>query len=175
MFRTFLVVASVATATLITPAINADEPGKFKFGEPYKGDVGDTLVVSPYVGTAYSAYPAEIPVTLKAGQDLSITCTVVGKDRHVLLMLLDPKGKQIGVSTSGVKTTSLKVEEVSANGEYKIQVFTSLIGPYELWATATPDDELDERKLEEKLKRLKKEVELTEARLKAIREKKKKP
>lgn len=136
MFRTFLVVAAVVVVAFLTPTINADEPGKFKVGEPYKGEVGETIKYAPGYAAPSNAsgYQAEIPVTLKAGQDISITCTVVGKDRHVLLILLDPTGKQIGLSKSGVKTTSFKVEEVSATGEYKIQVFTSLIGPYELWA-----------------------------------------
>jgi hypothetical protein len=93
----------------------------------------------------------------------------------VLLVLLDPKGKQIGTSKSEVKTTTLKVEEVNATGEYTILALTNLTGPFELWANVTPDEEFQERALEEKLKRLKKEVEQTEARLKVIRDKKKKP
>ena len=169
MFRTFLVVAAVTVAVFSIPATGADEPGKsIKVGEPFKAEL-----------TAKSArygyyYTTELPVVLKQGQDVTIKCDAPGPKRTVYLILNDETGAQLGQSTEGMEFSELKVARVNVTGEYKVRVYTHLIGPVELLVTATPDDELDERALEAKLTRLKKEVERTEAKLKAIRDKKKK-
>ena len=168
MFRTFLVIAAVTVAGLLTPATGADE-SKFKFGEPYKGEVSDT----PKRGMGgFDHYWAEIPVTLKAGQDISITCTVVGKDRKLYVEFLDPKGSLIGSTKKETKTASLKVEEVNATGEYKILIYSPLTGPYTLRATTSAEEEVSVKAIEDEIKSLKLQLADAEARLKKAKAKK---
>lgn len=172
MFRLFLATATLATAVGFAPA--ADEPPKPKAkAQQLKGEVNPLQRMAPdFVGDSTLAYMADVSVTLKAGQDISLTCTVTGKDRHVLLVLLDPRGMQIGISKSKAKMTTLRVEDVNANGEYKILVFTSLIGPFSLWATISSEEELNIKAIEEEIKTLQQLLADAEARLKKARAKK---
>lgn len=172
MYRFVLLCAAVTTATSYQTAAS-DEPGKFKLGVSFKGEVSGTRTTSKglavYVGGSAESHQAEIPVALKAGQDIAITCTVVGKGRHVVLVLRDPKGVQIGITKSAVKTNTLKVEEVNADGVYKIQVLTSLTGPFTLRATASSEEEVDALALEAEIKELKALLAQKEAKLKALK------
>jgi hypothetical protein len=166
MFRTFVPFAVAALGGLCASGIAAP-PDTLKPGEEYKGEL---MVGAPSDGRCYYT---EVPVELKAGQSVSLTVTVVGKGRQAFINLYDPAGKLLAQSKEGTKTATLLVEEVGATGKYKIRVSSANIGLFTLRVTASTDDELDIKALEERLKELKKETEAVEAKLKALKAKKK--
>jgi len=172
VFRFFLATATLAIAALFVPA--ADEPPKPKAKvQQLKGEVNPLPRMAPdFVGDSTLAYMAEISVNLKAGQDVSFGCIVPGKGRHVLLVLLDPAGKELAISKSGVKMMTLQVEDVNANGEYKLLIFTSLMGPFTLTATISAEEELNIKALEDEIASLKQQLADAEARLKKAKAKK---
>ena len=115
-------------------------------------------------------YRVVVPLTLKAGQNVSASVRVVGWNRSVGLMLTDPTGKILGSSKMMSRTAQIHVEEVNANGKYTIEVYSDLIGPFTLWATDTTN-ELDQKMLEQKIKRLEDELADLREKLKAKRKK----
>jgi hypothetical protein len=114
------------------------------------------------------AYFTEIPLTLKAGQKLSITASVTGQKRSVSLALRDASGAIVEKIPWATKTAQLQIEEVSASGKFHILVFSDQIGAFTLRAAgpAAKAEKLDVAALEEKIKRLERELEETKALLK---------
>jgi RNA polymerase sigma factor (sigma-70 family) len=102
-------------------------------------------------------YRAVVPITLKAGANVSASVIVVGKNRTAGLMLKDPTGKILGSSMMVSGAARISVEEVNATGRYTIEVYSDRIGPYTL-LTADTTDELDRKALEDKIDQLEKEL-----------------
>src|SRR5690349_10697286 len=71
---------------------------------------------------------AVVPITLKAGRNVSAAVTVVGRQRAVGLMLKDPTGKILGSSKMDPRTARIRAEEVNANGTCTMEVYSDLIG-----------------------------------------------
>jgi hypothetical protein len=137
---------------------------EFKLGQKLDGEIEARTNVG---GEGHlTGYRAVVPLTLKAGQNVSASVTVVGKLRTVGLMLKDPTGKILGSSKMESRTARISVEEVNANGKYMIEVFSDLIGPYTLWAADTTD-ELDKKMLQEKINQLEKDLATLREKLKA--------
>src|SRR5438552_212784 len=137
MSRTVSVVMAAAATALLLPATAAAQK-TLQLGEKYEGEVGNTKKEFP-AGTYYGA---ELPVTLKAGQPLSVSVTVTGANRGVAVTLLDPTGKKIAETSLVTKSALLTVKEVNATGTYKIVVVSDQIGPFTLRAIGPSADEL---------------------------------
>ena len=119
-------------------------------------------------------FTTALPVSLKAGQSLSISATVVGGKRQVALAIVDPTGKWIEQTPAWTrKSAQLKVEEVNANGIYRIVIQSDLIGPFSIRACLS-DAELTTKELEDKQQQLEKDLEavkkqIAEAKTKSIK------
>ena len=132
MLRTAFVLEALGAATLLAPTAGTAQKTRAKaggltLGEKFEGELGETksslACLSPDGGTSVvTGYVTSIPVTLKAGQGLTATATVVGKDRRVCMHLMDPTGKKIGASVFTKRTSKLTHEEVSATGRYTMPV-----------------------------------------------------
>jgi hypothetical protein len=128
------------------------------------------------------AYIAEVPVALKAGQKVTITATVKGDDRKLMIIVLDRTGEVVGHSENFTpKTAELVIEEANATGLYKIGVFSDKSGAFTLRARAATtakesvkEKELDEKELKAKIKALKRELADLEEKLEALQEKREK-
>src|SRR4051794_18021485 len=129
MYRMMWVI--VAVGVFVSP-IPAQQKGGVKLGEKLEGEMKDKALWVVGSG-AHKVYRAELLVALKAGQSISILATVVGKERRVVLRLLDPDGAVIGDPLKQkdpmswpVKTSQYTHEEVSVSGKYKIEVYSDL-------------------------------------------------
>ena len=124
-------------------------------------------------GGVLSGYAMDLPIKLKAGQSISMTATVTGKDRKVSMALSDPTGTIIAATkpSSAIKSVQLTAEEVNANGKYMITVVSDRIGPFTLRVTGLSEDDLDIKGLEEEVQRLKQQLAQTEAKLEALKAK----
>jgi hypothetical protein len=120
----------------------------------------------------YKLYFAEVPVTLKAGQSISISTTVKGTGRKVALTLIDPDKEPVDGVTLAVRTTRLKIDEVSATGKYTILVVSDRIGAFTLRADGPTARESDEKQLKEKIKELEEELANLKKKLKTLQDKK---
>lgn len=175
MFRKFLVVTATLCAGLhVTPL--AAQSGKSKPAEPLKGQIdGEPTIVLLYQGLNTQGYATEVPIKLKAGLPVTVSVTVVGANRLVGATLLDPKKVLIGGSKAlGAKTTRFTVDETNANGEYKIQIVSNLIGGYTLTVSGEAAEGFNKKALELNIERLKKELAEAEAALKALDKKEEK-
>ena len=201
MRRFAILLTAVVAAVLISPDTGIAQKNKgITLGEKFEGELGGRksnkiryrlageFIPQILGGGQESVYTASIPVTLKAGQAISITATVTGKDRIVGIQVFDPTQQRIGVpkplgivrfgadseTLASVKTHTLSLEEVNASGKYTIVVFSDKIGPYTLKAANDSEEEEateDRETLEQQLKDAKKKVEQLEAKLKAMDEK----
>jgi RNA polymerase sigma factor (sigma-70 family) len=157
----------------------AEEPkgGELKLGVDFKGELA---VSTPW--KSYSTgrrddplpwgYATEVPVTLKAGQSVTVSATVVGKDRDVGVALIDPAGRVAGTIRETLPVPArLTVEEVNASGKYTVAVVSSQIGPFTVRVTGPSDEESDAKKLEERIKQLREDLADVEAKLKALKAK----
>jgi hypothetical protein len=160
---------------LCTANTSSGQPNTLKLGEKLEGDLKEEKsYVWPGGGGRLYGYGAEIPVSLKAGQEVSITATVIGTNRKVSVALQDPAGKIIaGSPRNNPKTVELRVEEVSTSGKYMILVMSDQIGAYTLRASGGSDTDTPES-LQNKIKELEKELEAAKAKLKALEDKSKK-
>lgn len=176
MFRTILVAAATLCAALLIPPVAA-QSGKTKASEPLKGQIeGEKVAFIWYKNNGPALlYMAEVPVILKGGESITVAVTVVGKDRTVVAALQDPKGAVIGGSAvRETKTTRFTVTETNATGEYKIMIGSDLVGDYTLTVTGPAAERLNKKALEQRLERLKKEVQETEAAIRALEKKEEK-
>lgn len=149
-----------------------------KLGEPFEGELGgkevgmNQLLPKGVFQFNPSGFAARIPITLKAGQDLTVTVSVKGSGRNVAIAMIDPAGKLAGHALHEEKTAVLQVDEINAKGQYTIIIHSEKIGPFTVRATSSAMED-DEKALEEKIKQRRKELEELEAKLKALRDKKK--
>ena len=149
MFRTACVPVALLAAALFVAAAGAAPPPGLKLGEKFEGELKNkkgTYVGQPGTNMRFSNdfYVAEVPVTLKAGQAIAISATVIGKGRPVAITLQDPTMNPLYGVTFAVKTVQLAVEEVNASGKYTILVISDQVGPFTLRATAASEEDLDE-------------------------------
>jgi hypothetical protein len=182
------IVTVAAVVVLLGLAAGYGRAEGLKLGEKLEGEVkgeaGDRVVkLSGNAQTYPQAYVTEVTVDLKAGQSISISATVIGKDRKVALVLLDPKeGSKddrlrvavcIAANTQySTKSATLECEEVNATGKYKILIISDRAGAFTIKATASSDKELDEKALKAKIEELEKELAETKKKLKALQDKK---
>lgn len=172
-----LCVAMGVTTALANPVGGQPKKG-LNASEPYEGSLGGEAAskVGGWFGQVqgWIGYTTEVPVTLKGGDSITVTVTVVGKGRTVIANLADPTGKLVGGSKQlrSEKTTTFTVEEVSATGKYMIVIGSESIGDFKLTVTGPAAQSLTIPALEEKLKRLEKEAEEVKARLEKLKEKK---
>jgi hypothetical protein len=167
--KPFAVVTALALVVL-APAAGYGQSKSLKLGEKYEGELKKD-------NFSNGAYQTDVRVSLKAGQSLSITATVVGSDRTVALNVLDTEGKLIEAPGCGVftKTTAqITVEEVGATGFYTIRVHSTRVGAFTLKATASSEKELDEKALKAEIEELEKTLADRKAKLKALQQKKSK-
>jgi hypothetical protein len=85
--------------------------------------------------------------------------------------LLDPMRKPLTKYDPAEKACKMPTTDVSAKGVYSIVVYSDALGPFTLTVTSPNATDDEERSLVEKIKRLRKELDEAEARLKAIRDK----
>jgi hypothetical protein len=102
-----------------------------------------------------------------------VTTTVVGKDRKVAVVLIDPSGTAIDGTELRPKAARAKFEEVSATGTYRLVVVSDRIGAFTLKVTGPPAPEADAAKLRKEIKELKALLAKKEEQLKALEAKKK--
>lgn len=202
MFRMVSAILAVVAVTLLVLATPAAPPAGIKLGpgEEFKGKCGGNqqwivlaqkltkeyprivgrpdaevgVVMQPDGGfrVCLWGHAAEIPVTLKEGQGIDVSVTVVGEKRKAFLKLLDPSGKQIANSEDvEVKTARLAVAEVNTSGNYQIVVVSNQTGGFTLKAKGASDDEADADKLKEKIKQLEQDLADLKAKLKGLLEK----
>jgi RNA polymerase sigma factor (sigma-70 family) len=140
------------------PAAGVGRAPELTLGQKVEGEIDlKTNEGNPGGEGHLIGYRVVVPITLKAGSNISASATVVGRNRRVGLMLKEPTGKILGSSKMDPRTARISVEEVNANGKYTIEVFSDLIGPFTLWVGDTTD-ELDKKMLEERINQLEKEV-----------------
>jgi len=176
MLRIVTVLATLMASALLVPA-NAAPPEGIKLGEPLKGELGGIVKgVRFKTGVSVYGYYTGIPVKLKAGDSISLNVTVIGKDRMVALVLIDPTGKLLHDSGAAlaVKTAQLTFEEVNVTGTYLIVVLSDLAGPFTLIAAST-EQELDKVALKSKIENLEKELAAAKAALETLEKSNKKP
>lgn len=116
----------------------------------------------------------EFTVDLKTGQSLTVTATVVGANRKVGMVLINPTGKSLETTKWGTGGNELKFGPVAATGQYTVVLVSTEIGNYSVAATdpTRPKAPPTEKELEEKIAKLKKELAEVEAELKKLKEKK---
>lgn len=154
----------------VVPAFAAD--GAIRPGEKFEGEL-KVKEGYPWLGfvDTYTDWATEVPVALKAGQNVTFAATVIGKNRRVSVALLDPTGKMIAATKrdTAIKSVTLKVEEVPATGEYRIVVLSNLAGGFEL-TTSDPANRAASTRaaLEQRIKQLKKELADAESALQAL-------
>jgi len=177
MFRTVTAVVAVVAAALIGPPTRADEEA-IKVGEKFEGELTEMKGYPHWPGyvDTFAGYAAEVPISLKAGQKLSITATVIGKGRKVSVCLLDPTRKIVAASarSTAVKSVQLTAEEVNATGRYTIAVISDQIGAFTVQTAGPSAEKLDEKALEDKIRQLKQDLKKAEDQLEALRKKQKK-
>jgi hypothetical protein len=174
-FRTTaLLIAMVTAATPFALAAD-DDTQSLRAGRKLEGELmgperGAPMGPGAFGGFGFRGYFTEIPVTLKAGQKITISGTVVGTNRSIAIALKDPTDKMIAATANGARSVKLVVEEVSATGKYKVLLASDLIGDFSVTADFLEID--DEKELEKDIARLKKELAEIEAKLKTLRDKK---
>jgi len=140
-----------------------------------EGEIGGEPIGFIWYGNSGASflYMTEIPVTLKAGESISVAAYVTGDGRKVITSLKDPKGKVIGGSkTREDKSAKFEMQEVNATGKYTIVIGSDLIGQFRVKVTGGQLEDHSEAALEAKIKQLKADLAAAEAELKALKEKK---
>jgi hypothetical protein len=169
--KRLIVSLAVLFAALVPSALHA-QPGKgIKLGEEVKGEiVGPQKTYLAKLGGKLG-HSAELSVALKAGQNISLSATVVGKDRTATLFLYDPTGVCLHNSPFDVvKSAQLTFEEVSATGTYKIVVLSNLTGPFSLRTSDPSASDGEVKSLEARIEQLEKELAEARSKLKALRD-----
>lgn len=169
MYRTMRVMMALFALGLVISSLTAQQSGGLNLGEKLEGEL---TANSKKILVAQNDwhFSTEMLVSLKAGQSISISATVIGKDRLVTLFLADPTGKNLANSRSTGKTGQLNFEEVSATGKYTIMVGSNLIGPFTLRVTDPSNADGDIKALETRIEQLRKELAAAESKLKALKE-----
>jgi hypothetical protein len=167
--RVFLIVAIGMVLALGLPPAFA-QTGVLKFGEKFDGELSVRSPVVHVGPTAIRFYGAAIPVSLKAGQSISISATVIGNSRQVALWLRDPTGANLANTDATVKTGQLTFEEVNVTGKYMVVVGSNLVGPFTLRVTDPSNADGDIKSLESRIEQLEKELAGARAKLKALKE-----
>jgi hypothetical protein len=175
-YRWFAAIIVATSGALLVSSIEAQPGAGLKLGAKFEGELGGKpkgFQVAREDGNSGpdNAYFTSMPVTLKAGQQIALTATVVGKDRKVGIILLDPTGKQIsGNSTKfTTKTANLTYEEVPSSGKYTVILISDLVGPFTLRANGSVNGEGDIKALEARIADLEKELADARAKLKTLR------
>jgi hypothetical protein len=182
--RPFL--AALAAALLVSATGSAQRSKTLKLGEKFAGELSGKRTALPKIAPKMRGkfggkgkggrrgsnlgFGKKLPVSLKAGQSVSISATVAGAGRNVLLVLLDPTGEVVGHTAFKETTARLDIEEVNATGRYEIVVFSDKSGNFTLRATG-PSAEADAEALEKRIKELKEELKELETKLKALKAK----
>ena len=164
---------ALLTILLVAPSVRADD-ASINPGETYRGvQEGEPGPISANRRDGTTGYATTLSISLKAGQNISMSAIVTGKTRHVSIALYEPTGKRLDISDWGTKTNKLTVEEVNATGPYKIVVSSDLIGPFTLDTDVTTDDLSDIDTLEARVKQLQSALEDAQSKLKAAQAAKK--
>jgi hypothetical protein len=165
---------------LLSPRLNAQTKDEVKLGETREAELKpDNARITRWSGNEKDKefYSKSFPVTLKAGQSINISVTVIGKTRGVGIALEDPTGKVVSRNPNNqqdwrVKTNHITVEEVHATGKYTITVASDLIGPFSLRVTELPSNPEGEIKaVEQRISQLERELANLEAKLKVLKQK----
>ena len=171
------------SAVLFSNVISADDPkpakppGTLVLGKSLSGDLtGERMLVWTNNAGESSGYQTRIPVFLEAGQSITISASVIGKNRHVGVLLADPKLTELSrTNGSDVKATELVYEEVPSTGQYTILVFSDLVGPFEVRAVDGESAEEVETTspnatgLEKRVKQLEEEVQSLKEAIEALK------
>ena len=115
----------------------------------------------------------ELAIELKQGQKISITATVVGVNRQVTVVLLDPDGNIVHGTARLPDNATLTIPSVPSTGTYRIAIVSPTPGGYTVRAVG-PSAEPTKAERTAKIARLKKDLAEEEAALKAMEEKEKK-
>ncbi len=176
MFRAMISVVVVSVALSSVQTAHAD--ANIAIGKKFEGELALPQTRISNVDdfrNSVPCYATQLTVKLIAGQDISITAQVTGKERKVGILLEDPTGARVFYTGFEVQRVVLSAEEVNARGKYKITVMSDRIGPFTMKATdpaKEDEDTADVEALEETVNRLKKELDEAEAKLKAAKSKK---
>lgn len=140
MTRIALGLTVAIAATLLIPATQGQESQRrtgaasntLELGKSVTGELDGTQQNFQFNGGNGNFYHAKVPVNLRAGQSISISASVTGSGRRIVLGLLDPKSATLGMTRPDLKTTTFKIPEVNATGKYSILVLSDLTGPFTL-------------------------------------------
>jgi hypothetical protein len=175
-YRHFALFALLFAGTLVPSALLAQAGKGIPLGKELKGEIAGTAKAfnaGTRVGGAFAGllHYTELSVSLKAGQNISISATVVGKDRQVMLFFYDPKGVFLDSSpVNTIKSAQLDYEEVSATGTYKIIVASPLVGPFTLRTSDPNKSDPDAKTIRARIEQLEKELAEERSKLKALEE-----
>jgi hypothetical protein len=191
MLRTRIVPASaLALVLMIAPSVGRGEPqeakkddkGKkeqpqeVKQNEKFKGEIKgkkETVLGREEKSRVMrECYRGEVLITLEAAQSLSLSVTVHGDERIVLVRLYDPSGDLIVATDFEGGTVKIERKEVPASGKYKIVIYSPHSGAFTLLARGPSKEEQDEKTIDERIKELKKELADLEAKREALKKKK---
>jgi hypothetical protein len=147
--------------------------GELKFGEKRSGELTIYGHRTPSGMTQAGGgqvihYCVDLPVSLKAGQNIVIQATVVGEGRTVALQLTDPAGEKFR-ATYLLRECRLVIREVNASGKYRIRVTSSHIGPF---SVTVFERTADIKALEARIEQLERELAESRAKLKELLPKK---
>jgi hypothetical protein len=182
MFRiVFLFAAVLAHASFLSsPALAQTEKvvamsKGIKLGEKFKGEFtkehklwcfwkwqGEAPGISGINFRDDPVCQGAFPITLKAGQDVTITATVTGKERFVGVRILDTEGKRIkeeefqtlklqdlpeprGWTFVNRKTYEVTINELPTTGRYTIIVISDRLGPFTVQATEGSEGDKKEK------------------------------
>ena len=109
-------------------------------------------------------YCEDLPVSLKAGQNIVIQATVVGEGRSVALQLIDPADQRFKASSSP-RDCNLVIREVNATGKYRLRVTSSHIGPFHVTVF---ERTADIKALEARIEQLERELAESRAKLQEL-------
>jgi hypothetical protein len=198
MLRTRIVTASaLALVLMIAPSVGRGEPQEAKKDEKVKDDKGKKeqpqevkqnekfkgelkgkkesvrgYDVEAQAYVVHECYRGEVLIALEAAQSLSLSVSVHGDERKVLVWLYDPQGDEIVKTSFQVGTARIDRKEVPASGKYKIVIRSPHSGAFTLLAKGPSKDESDEKVIDERIKELKKELADLEAKREALKKKK---
>lgn len=159
----------VLLGLLVLPSFSmADDV--IELGKEFKGEIKGPSRMVINGGSTSLSYVAKVKVKLKAEQDLTITVAVTGDGRLAAVRLLDPDLKTVASSTGAniapnyfefphANPAKLAVKEVSATSEYTIEVFSDRVGVFTLLAKTSQTEKLDEKGIDEKIKKIDEEIE----------------
>lgn len=153
MYRFVAVLVSVVVVALVATDVALGQTKSLKVGQQVAGELGGLKKQFAFrppdsmLGRFGDCYYAAIPITLKAGQEISLTATVTGKTRLIGIQCFDPKGKPTDKemwTPLQDKTITVTIDEANAKGKYTIVVFSDKIGPFTLTATSESAEKFPE-------------------------------